>query len=121
MVSRKELNPHQYPESDEVKSNLNILLERINVIRGKWGKPMIITSGLRSQSDQERINPSAPKSKHLIGAAADIADKSGELYKWLKDNREIMSSAQLWGEEGTKGWVHLQIYPPKSGKRWFIA
>jgi len=66
-----------------------------------------------------RINPGAPKSKHLTGQAVDIAD-DGKLKAWLVARPEILEQAELWCEEGTHGWVHFQIVPPKSGRRWFL-
>jgi uncharacterized protein YcbK (DUF882 family) len=119
MVTMKEINPHSYPTTPEQDLNLQRLLKALNSIRSSWGKPMIVTSGLRSQQDQERINPSAPKSKHLIGAAADIKD-DGSLYKWLETNPKAMELAGIYCEVGTNGWVHIQVLPPKSGKRWFL-
>lgn len=121
MISLKELNSHAYPTTPEIDNNLNTLLERINKIREAWGKPMTITSGLRSQADQQRINPKAPKSNHLIGAAVDIEDKDGSLAQWNQDNVKLLESVGLWCEhpDNTPGWEHYQIYPPKSGNRFF--
>lgn len=120
MITLKELNPHNYPTTPEIDENLGILLERINKIRASWGKPMTVTSGLRSQADQQRINPKAPLSKHLIGCACDILDEGLELTQWLKDNPLELEHAMLWCEEGNKNWVHFQTLPPKSGRRWFL-
>lgn len=120
MISREEMNPHSYKLTDEQEANQQTLHVAINKIRSAYNKPMIVTSGVRSQQDQARINPSAPKSKHLLGAAVDIADSNGELYKWCKDNTKELEDAGLYCEEGTKGWVHFQSIPPKSKKRWFI-
>ena len=120
MISMKELNPHNYPTTPEIDANLAILFQRINSIRSDWGKPMLITSGLRSQSDQQRINPKATKSNHLIGAACDVSDPNLELTKWLKENEsQRLIDVKFWCEEGNSNWVHFQIYPPKSGKIWF--
>ena len=80
---------------------------------------MIVTSGVRSEADQARINPSAPRSKHIIGAAVDIADADGSLYAWCKENEAELEAAELWCEERQGGWQHFQCIPPKSGKRWF--
>lgn len=119
MISAQELNPHAYPTTDEQAANLAILLIRINTVRSEWGKPMIVTSGLRTPADQARINPSAPNSKHLHGQAVDIADPDGSLYAWTKANEELLVNTQLWCEERQGGWQHFQIVPPASGNRWF--
>lgn len=119
MISAQELNPHNYPTTNEQSTNLAALLVAINKIRTAWGKPMIVTSGLRSEVDQQRINPKAPKSNHLIGAAVDIADADGSLNAWCKANESELVAAGLWCEERMGSWQHFQIYPPHSEHRWF--
>jgi hypothetical protein len=120
-ITAKELNPHGYKPSPEVEKNLAILLDRMNSVRSAYGKPMIITSGLRSEADQARINPSASKSKHLTGQACDVQDTDGKLAEWIKANMKLMEAIGLWFEDfdHTHGWCHCQIVPPKSGKRVF--
>lgn len=120
--SLKELNPKNYPTTQEQLSNLKDLINKISIIREAYGKPMTVTSGLRSQADQARINPSASKSKHLLGAAVDISDPNGDLKDWLKSNIKLLEQTGLYCEhfDHTPTWVHLQILPPKSGKRFFI-
>lgn len=120
MISLQELNPHSYSTDSTIQENLNSLLHRINLVRLAWGKPMTVTSGLRSMEDQLRINPGALKSKHLIGAAVDILDRDGSLKAWLIQNPKILEDSGLWCEANTVGWVHFQVTPPKSGNRWFI-
>jgi hypothetical protein len=122
MITGKELNPHGYPVTAEQEANLAVLLERINRIRAAYGKPMTVTSGLRSEADQARINPKAPRSKHLLGAACDIADASGELKAWAMAHLKTLEESELWCEafSSTPTWVHFQIFPPKSGKRFFL-
>lgn len=122
MIVMKELNPHNYPTSDEVGKNLQMLLAILNVIRDKYGKPMIINSGLRSDADQKRINPKAPKSKHLTGQAADIKDVNSDFWNWCMKNMDLMEELGVYFEDkkSTPVWVHVQIVPPKSSKRIFI-
>lgn len=122
MISVKELNPHDYPTTPEQAANLAELLVRVNKLRAAYGSPMIITSGLRSDADQARINPSAPKSHHLTGEACDILDGKKALQKWIKANVPLLESIGLWCEDfdHTPDWAHVQIVPPKSGKRFFI-
>lgn len=121
-ISLQELNPHGYELTPEIKANIEVLLERINKIRDAYGKPMVVTSGLRSQHDQEMINPSASKSKHLIGAACDVEDKDGKLRDWILLHLDLMEQIGFWFEafDHTVGWVHFQMLPPGSGKRIFI-
>lgn len=121
MLSLKELNPHNFPVDMEITSNLNTLLERMNKVRTAWGKPMTVTSGLRSSADQQRINPKAPRSNHLKGAACDIADADRSLTTWIKAHLPLMEEIGLWFEDfdSTPTWVHFQIFPPKSGNRVF--
>jgi hypothetical protein len=122
MISAEELNPHGYETTDEIQANLADLLIKINKIRLAYGKPMTVTSGLRSTADQTRINPSAPKSKHLSGQAIDIYDPSGEIKVWIKDNEKFIEEIGFWFEDfsSTPTWVHFQTVAPKSGKRFFI-
>ncbi len=121
MITRQMLNPHRVYETDEINLNLKELEHRLNLLI-EYGAPItIVTSGLRSEADQARINPSAPKSKHLVGAAADIAS-DGMLHNWVVNNIAALEKTKLWCEDPscTKGWIHFQIYPPRSGKRFFI-
>ncbi len=125
-ISLQELNKHNYPTTSEIDVNLNDLLVKINVVRQKYNKPMIVTSGLRSEAQQQQLiadgKSTATKSKHLTGQAVDIQDIDGELAIWVKRNLALMEEIGLWMEDfsHTKGWVHFQNASPKSGKRVFI-
>lgn len=120
MITLQELNPKNYTLTPEQEANIKILHERMNKVREAYGKPMVVTSGVRSEADQARINPKAPKSNHLKAAACDIADSSGELYYWCKANESLLAEIGLWMEERQGGWQHFQTIPPKSGKRFFL-
>lgn len=112
----------------EHQDNLNILLERINVIRKAYGKPMKVNDGYRRPQDAPK-NGSAT-SWHYKGAAIDIDDNdAGELWFWLMrpENMQLLKDTGLWLEHGNYThnkqfgtWVHLQIYPPRSNKRIFV-
>jgi hypothetical protein len=126
MITMKELNPHNYPMSPVVEKNMKILFDRMNEIRQAYGKPMTITSGLRSDAKQMELikqgKSKAIASLHLAGAACDILDKDGSLGKWCLENEAILARIGLWCEhpDYTKGWLHAQIMAPNSGKRFFI-
>jgi len=116
----KELNPHNYTLTPEIEANLNILINKVSVIREAYGKSLVVTSGLRSQADQARINPKAPKSAHLEGKAVDISDVNGDFNKFLKNNTKLLEDNGLYCEERQGPWQHLQTRQPKSKKRWFL-
>lgn len=116
------------------QDNLIVLLERINKVRYAWDKPMKVTSGYRSKDDHIRIykdlavqrgvvydEAKVPMgSRHLQAAAVDISDPGGVLYKWVKDNIALIEEIGLWMEEADdQARVHFQIFPPKSGNRFF--
>ena len=121
MITLKELNPRSRPLTDDQEANLELLRAAINKVRKAYGKPMVVTSGFRSVEDQQLINPRAPKSKHLLGLAVDIADADGKLWAWCMANMPVLEEAGLYLEDksATPTWVHFQASPPKSGKRIF--
>jgi uncharacterized protein YcbK (DUF882 family) len=132
MITMQELlGPHKLEDqSQDIQDNLATLLERVNKVRTLWGKPLRVTSGLRTMADHLRIyaakgitDPSKipMKSKHLTGCAVDFFDPNLELTAFLKANdSQILIDCELWCEQGNKNWVHFQILPPKSNKRWFL-
>lgn len=126
MITAKELNPHDYPMPPMVEKNFKVLLERMNEIRQAYGKPMIVTSGLRSDEKQAELiaqgKSTAKFSKHLAGAACDIYDPKKELAAWCLANEAVLKRIGLWCEhpDYTSNWVHFQIMAPGSGKRFFI-
>lgn len=113
---------HKWKESEVdlvTKRNLEDLIRKINALG--YTPPMRASSCLRSIKDQQRINPKAMGSSHLYGAAVDIADPKGDFAKWVKTNKNKIIECGLWVEntDCTKGWVHLQIFAPKSMNRFF--
>ena len=117
MIGAKELNEHGYATTPEIDANLAILLDRLNRARMAYGSPFTVTSGLRSESQQEALiaagKSNAPHSKHLTGQAADVADDDGALRAWVKANMDLMIEIGFWFEafESTPTWVHFQICP----------
>ena len=128
MIALRELNSKKFKTDSTIDANLLVLLERINKIRTAWGKPMSVTSGLRDLADHKRIyhergifDDKIPMhSQHLLGAAVDIDDPDGSLFNWCKDNVQLLEQVGLWCEEkDDQHRVHFQIFPPKSGHRFF--
>jgi uncharacterized protein YcbK (DUF882 family) len=133
MITMNELLSNQAKLGElpnDVQNNLNDLLVKINKVRLAYGKPMIVTSGLRTTKHHLEIYarkgiypPKVPmKSNHLSGRAVDFSDADGKLKAWVKDNIKLMEEIGLWLEDfsATKTWCHFQINPPRSGNRFFL-
>ena len=118
------------------KKDLALLLEKINIIRKAYNKPMTVTSGYRTWEDHVRIYKEKAqkrgvpfymtqvptKSKHLYCQAVDIADADGSLKKWVLQNIKLLEDNGIFCEDFnfTPNWLHFQILPPSSNKRFFL-
>jgi hypothetical protein len=119
----------------EHQANLEITLNKVNMVRAAYNKAMTPTNSYRTMkhhleiyaakgiTDQSKI---PMKSNHLFGNACDIADTGLLLTKWLKETPEgkkVMEDANLFCEDGNSNWVHFQTVPFGSykpgGTRWF--
>lgn len=134
MITINELLSNQCEFDDlneDLQSNLMELHKRINVIRTAYDKPMIVSSGFRSMAHHldiykrkgiTDINRIPLKSSHLYAKAVDISDPKQELQKFILNHIELIESTGLWFESFafTKTWVHAQISPPLSGRRFFM-
>jgi uncharacterized protein YcbK (DUF882 family) len=117
----------------EIQDNLNELLIKANKFRAAYGKPMTITSGLRTKQSQIEVYRKKGitdlskipfGSAHIKGGAVDVADSDHKLKDFVTNNMKLMEEIGLWFEDfdatgGEHGWLHMQIYAPKSGNRIF--
>lgn len=119
-----------YDLKDEYRNNANETILKVGklldfiVASGVEVEPhpktgSIVTSGWRPAEVNSKVSGAAPRSKHITCQAVDIYDPEGDIDNFLTD--EILEKYQLYREHpsATKGWVHLQIVPPRSGKRTF--
>lgn len=83
----------------------------------------LVSSGWRPAAVNGSTPNAAPRSKHMTCEACDIYDPDGDLDDWLmgSDGQAALMKCGLWHEHpsATKGWSHMQIVPPRSGKRTF--
>lgn len=122
MISKEDLNPKRYILTQFQSSNLDRLYNAISQLESAYGEDFVITSGVRSQIDQDRINPGAKNSAHISGEAVDVSDRDGMLWGWMMDNIPLLERLGLYLEDKsyTKSWVHFQIRMPRSKNRVFI-
>lgn len=84
-----------------------------------------VRSGWRPPDVNARTKNASATSLHMSCEACDIEDVGQRLARWLKTpaGRKALEDLGLWMEEpvDTPSWVHLQVKPPPSGKRYFFA
>lgn len=132
----KILNSRNHPLNYELISNAQKLCQKLHDIQNAFGHSLVVNSGYRTKEEQLKINPKAPNSWHTKFAAVDLADIDGRLWDFLTNH--MLKSIESGGKEiplivdivthfniyledrsATPTWVHIQIYPSKSGKRIF--
>jgi hypothetical protein len=97
-----------------VVARANLLLSRAGLVRG-------VTSGWRPAAVNAAVENAAKESKHISCLAVDIEDGDGALDAWCMANPRALEDIGLWLEHpsATPRWCHVQVVPPKSGKRVF--
>lgn len=115
--------------SEDHWPNLFRLHYCVNYLRRLYGKALTVSSGYRTVEDQIRIykqkgvvESAIPMgSCHLIGAAIDLYDPRKEFQRWILENLHFAETLDVYFEEfdSTPNWVHIQIFPPASRKRFF--
>src|SRR6187431_171346 len=129
-ISMKELLTYGTKLSeipDEHCANLNELHDKLNLLRAAYGKPMVVTSGYRPLKEHLRIYKDKKGkipmgSTHLNGTGCDFAaPNNGALKVWILANLDVCETIGLWFEDfdASPKHLHVQIVPPKSGKRFF--
>lgn len=124
MISRDEIlmgRDKQYPLTGPMEVNLEKLLKAVNKFRAVYGKPLKVTSGYRPAAINSQVKGAAKASNHMVCLAVDLADSDGKLAEYCLNNLKLLEEFGLWMENpgSTKGWVHLQCVPPRSGSRVF--
>ena len=124
MITKQEIlqgREKKYPLTDKMEANLLRLLAAVNILRVVYGQPMIVSSGYRPPEINTSVG-GKPKSKHMTCEAVDFLDRDGRLTLWCLEHLDVLEQAGLWMEDPryTASWLHVQVSPPKSGKRVFI-
>lgn len=129
------LNKIKYEDlTYEQQCNVNTLIPKVNLLLEKFGEYRKVNSGFRTTEDHLRIYKEINdkrkakglepvkipmSSKHLYASAIDLEDSNSKLYNFCKNNVKILEELGIWCEERQGGWLHCQIFPPKSGSRFF--
>ena len=112
MITREEiLGNNKCPP--ELEENLKKLLEAVNLLRSKYGRPMFVNSGFRTPEHNAKVG-GAKNSRHCLCLAVDFRDNDGKLKEFCRANDyQVLKECGLWMEDGekTKTWLHVDITP----------
>ena len=110
--------------TEEIRANAEKTVAVVNELleRSNFKSIDRLNSGWRPRTANEALGNASATSKHLTGQAADIPDSDRALATWCADNLDVLEEIGAWCEDfrWTPTWVHVQIVPPKSGRRIFI-
>lgn len=106
------------PNEKEKANLVRLVLEILQPVRDKWGRPIVVTSGFRSEAVNKAVG-GARNSQHRLGEAADIKigskSQNKALFNFILDmvNKGEIKVGQLIDEYGYS-WVHVSL--PREGK-----
>lgn len=105
----------------QLKANAQITVDRANALLSAFGQQRSVNSGWRPPAVNASTSGAAANSKHMTCQAIDLHDPDGDLDDWLYYTTQRLIDLKLWMEHPacTKGWCHVQIIPPGSGKLAF--
>lgn len=113
----------------EIAQNAKLTLERVNLLLQRFyathprAARRTINSGWRPAAVNRKVQNAAKRSHHLTARACDLSDDDGALDRWLMTalGQRVLEHCGLWMEhpDATPRWCHVQIVPPKSGRRVF--
>lgn len=101
----------------EVKQNLKVLAEQLEVLREHFQKPIQINSGYRSPNHNAKVG-GADNSQHLLGKAADVVIE-GVTPDEVADAIEFLIEGKMMKQGGIgryETFTHYDIRGKKS--RW---
>jgi zinc D-Ala-D-Ala carboxypeptidase len=84
------------------------LLDKLQAMRTKYGKPMRITSGYRCPSHPVEARKSTPGA-HALGLAADVGVEGAEAYRILQIALELGFTGIGVQQKGSGRFIHLDV------------
>ena len=114
-ATRLKINNKPTPEIIE---NLKVVAAQVQKVRDHFGKPLIISSGYRSEKLNSAIG-GARNSQHTKGEAIDIQSTNGytnaDIFNYIKNNLDFDQLIWEYGTRKEPKWVHISY--KKSGNR----
>ena len=107
--------------SEEIRINLRNLVDNcLDVIRGKYGKPITISSGYRCP-ELNRIVGGAITSQHTKGHAADLKGKNRAENEILFNVIKELGCYDQLINEYNFSWVHVSFVSNKKNRKQILV
>lgn len=99
--------------TEEIKKNLEELIEFLNPMREAWGSSILVSSGYRCDEVNEKLG-GAKNSGHKYGWTADILPANNKKLKFFEFMKEYLSDKdfdELILETNSQGatWIHFAL------------
>jgi zinc D-Ala-D-Ala carboxypeptidase len=82
-------------------------LDLLDELRGRYGKPMVVSSGYRCPTHNQTVSSTGPNGPHTTGKAVDIAVNRGNAYELAKLAFEMGFSGIGFNQKGEGRFIHL--------------
>jgi hypothetical protein len=99
------------PTAIEIQNLQALAFNVLQPLRDRFGRPIKITSGYRSQTVNHAVGGS-PISQHKVGQAADlVCDDNAMLFNIIKT--QLPFDQLIWesGDDFQPAWVHVSFNP----------
>lgn len=119
-VAKKKLINNS-PANDAIVDNLEALMEQLDMIREKYGKPIYVNSGYRCPKLNKAVK-GVGNSQHQLGCAADITTRSDsedrKLYKLITEHFDFDQC--IWETVNGGRWIHYSYVRPNRHQKFSI-
>lgn len=111
-ATAKKYNIDNTP-TEEVKENLNELIEFLDGVRKAWGSALLVSSGYRCEELDEKIG-GVKTSAHRIGFAVDLVPANNKKMKFFEFMKEYLKNKEFDEcllESNSQGavWLHFAL------------
>ena len=112
---------HAAELTEPLQRNAEVVVARVNALLRHACIACGVNSGWRPRAVNAEVPNASPRSRHITCEAIDLADPDDRLDGWCMANLEVLEAIGLWLEhpDATPGWWHVQIVPPRTGRRVF--
>lgn len=91
-------------------------LERLDELRHRYGKPLVVASGYRCPEYNARVSNTGLRGPHTTGCAADLSVARADAYMVLRLALEMGFTGIGVAQKGNNRFIHLDTLLPAPGR-----